>query len=83
MQTLTVKVKNNSGIQALRELEEKHLIKIVSSDILKSPSLPGSELSLKEFEDWVLNAESEQSISLQQAKAQWASKKEKLRQSVK
>jgi len=82
MQTLTIEVTDNSAIQLLHELEERHLIKIVGDDKTDSPALPGEEMTIPEFKSWIEKAERSPSITLEQAKQQWASKKKKLQQAA-
>jgi hypothetical protein len=43
-------------------------IKLVTETALNTPSIPGSELSLGEFRNWVLEAENVPSIPLKEAK---------------
>jgi hypothetical protein len=83
MQTLTIEVNSDKGIKALHTLEEKRLIKIVNESILNTPSLPGKELSLEEFKNWISEAENVPSIPLQEAKLQWANKRNRLQQLAK
>ena len=45
---------------------------------MASPSLSGKELILPGFKDWIRKAENTPSITLEQAKQEWASKRKKL-----
>lgn len=48
-----------------------------------SPALAGKPLTGQEFKNWVEEAEAMPSITLQQAKAKWAGKREQLQQLIK
>ncbi len=50
------------------------------SSTLLSPALPGNPLSIKEFTNWVEQAESLPAISLTEAKSKWKIKRKKLQQ---
>ena len=79
MQTMTVQVNDNQALKTLRELEGKHLISILDNATTDVPSLPGAEISMKEFEDWIKKAEGTQTVSLTEAKEKWAGKRKQLR----
>jgi hypothetical protein len=72
MQTLTIKMKNNSGLKALHALEDKHYIRIVKDEELDTPSLLGAQLSLKAFKNWIAKSEEATTVSLKEAKSKWA-----------
>lgn len=65
-------------MKTLHSLEEKNFIKIAGDADLSSPPLPGSPLSLKAFKTWVTKAEETTTVSLNQAKTKWASKRKQL-----
>ncbi len=50
---------------------------------LLSPVLRGQEMSTNEFKDWIEQAESKPTISLQEAKDKWITKRKHLQQSIK
>jgi hypothetical protein len=83
MQTLTIQITNTNGLKAIHALEDKHFIKIVRDEGLNSPSLPGEQLSLKAFRNWIAKAEEAPMISLKEAKSKWAHKKRQLQKLTK
>jgi len=83
MQTLTVQIRNSNALKALHTLAEKHFIKIVDDANLDSPALPGGQLSLKAFKNWVSNAENTDTVDLKEAKSKWASKRKQLQKLTK
>ncbi len=78
MQTITVEITNDNAIKVLQDLQEKHYIKILSTADSNSPVFPGEPLTIQQFEEWIDNRESAKTISLQEAKKEWANKREKL-----
>lgn len=78
MHIVTIELKNENALEALHSLEEKHLIKIVSEETKKSPSIPGNPLLLKSFKNWVAEVESAATVSLIEAKQKWARKRKQL-----
>ena len=75
MQTITVQIKNNYALKALRDLETKHFISIIEHSDIDSPSLPGASLSLNEFKSWINDAEQTSTVSLTEVKEKWAGKR--------
>lgn len=78
MQTLTIQITDNSGLKAINTLEKKQFLKIVDRQEFNSPALPGRPLNLKEFKDWISEAEASVTISLKDAKVKWAGKRKQL-----
>lgn len=78
MQTVTIELKNSNSLQALQDLEQRHLIRIVKATDLNSYSLPGIPISKEDFQKWVEFAEDSPNVNLNQAKQRWAKQKEKL-----
>jgi hypothetical protein len=78
MQTITIAIKDNSAIKKLKELEERHFISIVGHDSFDSPAIPGPEISLSKFKKWVNDAEQTHTVSLDEAKAIWQTKRKQL-----
>jgi hypothetical protein len=78
MQTLTIQITDNSGLKAINDLEKKQFLRIVDKQEFTSPALPGRSLSLKEFRDWISEAENSPTISLKEAKVKWAGKRKQL-----
>jgi hypothetical protein len=78
VQTLTVEITNSSALKTLHSLEEKHFIRIVEDSNLDSPALPGGQLSIKAFKNWISDAEHMRTIDLKEAKSKWAAKRKQL-----
>lgn len=72
MQTLTIELTSYKSLKALKDLEQKNLIKIHQND---SFALSGKEISEDQFKDWVNEAEGAESLSVNEAKRQWESHK--------
>jgi hypothetical protein len=83
MQTLTLEITHANARKALRLLEEKHFIKIIEKPLTDSPALPGKELNIKAFKNWIAKAEASDTVSLTEAKSSWLSKRKQLLQLVK
>ena len=83
MQTLTIQITSDSGLKALHALEEKRYIKIVDDADLDSPALPGTQMGLKAFKDWIAKSEEAPTVSLKEAKSQWAEKRKQLQKLIK
>ncbi len=83
MQTVTVEITNESAFKALQDLEEKHFIKILTKPDLNSPALPGEPLTAEEFKNMIAEAENSGSISLKEAKTEWAKQRKELLKLVK
>ncbi len=78
MQTLTLEITDSSAMPALKALVSKKAIKIISKDEMHSPALPGEPFSLYALKQWISNAESAPSMSLKQARSQWANRRKQL-----
>jgi len=78
MQTLTVEITNDDALRVLQDLQEKHLINIITKPDLNSLVFPGMPLTTEEFRAFILQRESGSSMSLQEAKAKWAKKRKQL-----
>ncbi|HXB35331.1 MAG TPA: hypothetical protein VNV35_18005 [Puia sp.] len=83
MQTVTVQLTDRSARKALRDLEQKQLIRIVKSPRFESPALPGNPISQSAFEAWIADAEKAPSVSLKAAKLTWAANRRQLQQLTK
>ena len=81
MQTILIELKNSKAFEALHNLEEKNIIRIVDEDSSQL-SLPGKPISEEEFRAWVKSAESTPTITLNEAKLQWGAKKKKLQRLI-
>ena len=78
MQTITLQINNEDALKTIYDLENNHLISIIEDSTYNSPALPGSPMSMKEFKNWIKEAEAAPTISLEDFKAQWAEKKKKI-----
>lgn len=79
---ITIEVTNNAGLKAIKALEEKKQIKIVSDIDLNSPALPGSVMSVQAFRDWIAKAEKSPTMSLEEAKKLWAEDLKEIRKLI-
>jgi len=82
MQTLRIELTGNNSLEALQELEHKHLIRIVKEPDLNSYALHGEAISEKDFRRWVEYAENSPTVSLTEAKQRWATQKRKLQKLI-
>ncbi len=78
MQTLTLQITNNNALKTLHALEEKQFINILDEFAINSPSLPGKNISLNAFKNWIANAEDTPAVDIKEAKSKWASKRKQL-----
>ncbi|HDZ24837.1 MAG TPA: hypothetical protein ENH70_09930 [Desulfobacteraceae bacterium] len=81
MQTLKVELTDNS-LKALRELENKRLIRIVREPDLNSYAFPGEPITEDDFRKWVKYADDSPTVSLSEAKQRWAAQKKKLQKLI-
>jgi hypothetical protein len=62
---------------------EMHIIKVVEANkIIDSYALPSEPLCIKVFQDWIREAEKNDSISMIDAKKKWARKRTKLEKPI-
>jgi hypothetical protein len=66
MQSWTIEITGYYSLKALKDLEQKNLIKILQNN---SYALPDGEISVDQFKDWVNEAEKAESLSVNEAKA--------------
>ena len=78
MQLLTIELTGNSSLEALEELENKHLIRIIHEPDYISYTLAGKNLNEEDFQKWVSYAEDSETVSLAEAKQRWEIQKKKL-----
>jgi len=83
VETLTIKLTGKKALEALRELEEQHLIEIIEPLVSDSLALPGNEISEEDFRKWADRAELAPSISLNEARLRWEIRKKKIQQTGK
>jgi hypothetical protein len=82
MQTITIELTGNNSLKALKDLENKHLIRILNEPDLSSYSLPGEPISIEDFRKWVEYAENSPTVSLNEAKKRWAEQKNTLQKLI-
>ncbi len=82
MQTLTIELTNKESLEAIQNLESKHLIRILKELNLDSYSLPGKPISVEDFIKWVEYTENSPTVSLTVAKKRWAEQKKKLQKLI-
>ncbi len=82
MQTLTIELIGTNSLEALEELEQKQLIRIVKKVGLDSYALPGEAINEDDFKKWVEYAENSPTVSKSEARHQWAEQKKKLRKLI-
>jgi len=68
MQTIQIELTNDHSLKALKELENKKLIRIIDKPAKNSYSLPGEGMSENEFKNWVALAEEAPTVEFNQAK---------------
>jgi len=78
MQTITIAIRNEDALQTIKELEEKHFIRIVEKDNMNTPAIPGDKLSIGKFKKWIDDAEQSPTVSLEEAKSIWSMKRSRL-----
>ncbi len=77
MQTILIELKNNKAFEELHNLEEKNFIRIINEDFSLYP-LPWKPINEDEFRAWVEYAENTPTVSLNEAKQRWKTRKKKL-----
>lgn len=83
MQTITLQINDDSALETIRELEREHTVSIIDDFDLNSPALPGKPMSIEAFKSWISEAEAAPTISLEEFKAQWATRKKQLQSLIK
>lgn len=82
MQTLKIELTGYDSLKILKDLENKHMIRIVNEPNLNSYALPGEQISEQDFNNWVDYAEDSATISITEAKQRWATQKGKLQKLI-
>ncbi len=82
MHTITLQIRNDNALKTLQDLETRHLIKIIESSNVNSPALPGEEIEIKEFKNWIRSAEENSTASLIEAKEKWANQRKQLQKLI-
>lgn len=82
MQTLTIQLTDNNSLQALLELENRNLIRILKEPDLGTYALPGEPINIEDFIKWIEYAENSPTVSLTEAKQRWTTQKQKLQKLI-
>ena len=82
MRTITIELTGINSLKALKDLERKHLIRILKEPDLNSFALPGEPISNEDFRKWVEYAENSPTVSLTKAKLGWAEQRKKLQKLI-
>jgi len=82
MQTITIELTGNNSLEAIKDLEEKHLIRILKVPDLNSYTLHGETFSVEDFKKWIEFSEESEILSFTEAKRRWAEQKEKLQKLI-
>jgi hypothetical protein len=82
MRTITIELTGNNSLKALKELEQKRLIRFVEEPDLNSYALPGKSINKEDFKKWVEYIEDSPAVTITKAKQQWATQKEKLQKLI-
>jgi hypothetical protein len=82
MRTITIELTGNNSLKALKDLEQKHLIRILNEPDLSSYSLPGDPISNEDFRKWVEYAENSPTVSLNEANLRWSEQRKKLQKLI-
>lgn len=82
MQTIIIELTGSNSMSALKDLEHKHLIRILKEPDLNSYSLPGEPISNEDFRKWVEYAENSPTVSLNEAKLRWKEQRKKLQKLI-
>jgi hypothetical protein len=82
MRTLKIELKDNKAYLMLKEMEDKHLIRIVKEPDLSSYALPGEPMSEEDFKEWAEYANDSPTLSFAEAREIWATQKEKLQKLI-
>lgn len=82
MQTLKIELTKSDSLKALQELESLHLIRIVNEPDANSYALPGKPISEENFKNWIESAENSPTVSLTEARQQWAGQKKNLKKLI-
>jgi len=82
MQTLTIELTGKDSLEALQNLEQRELIRIVNEPDLNSYSLAGEPISDVDFRNWVEYTENSPTISLTEAKQRWSDQRKKLQKII-
>ena len=80
---LLIELKGKNSLKALRDLEEKDLIKILKEPDLNSYSFPGEPISEEDYKKWCEYGENLPAVSLIEAKQKWEDQTRKIKRNCK
>jgi prophage antirepressor-like protein len=70
-------------LKVLQELQDKQFINIIDKPEFNSLIFPGKPLTAQEFRTWVESRENGPTVSLKEAKVEWAKQRKQLQKFVK
>jgi len=82
MQTLIIELTGDHSLKAVKELESKHLIRIIDNPDSRSFALPGQEISEQDFNKWIEYTENSPTVSLSDAEQRWSKQKKVLQRYI-
>ncbi|HSM47336.1 MAG TPA: hypothetical protein VK872_05930 [Draconibacterium sp.] len=82
MDKVIIELTGDNSLKALKELENRKLIRILRNPKQVSYALPGEPISDIDFKNWIEYAENAPTLTLNEAKQQWSSQKRKLQDTI-
>jgi len=82
MDKVIIELTGDNSLKALKELENRKLIRILRNPKQASYVLAGEPISEVDFKNWIEYAENTPTLSLNEAKQQWSSQKRKLQDTI-
>jgi hypothetical protein len=82
MDKVIIELTGDNSLKALKELENRKLIRILRNPKQASYALAGEPISEVDFKNWIEYAENTPTLSLNEAKKQWSSQKRKLQVTI-
>jgi hypothetical protein len=82
MDKVIIELTGDNSLKALKELENRKLIRILRNPKQVSYALPGEPISDIDFKNWIEYAENTPTLTLNEAKQQWSSQKRKLQDTI-
>jgi predicted ATP-grasp superfamily ATP-dependent carboligase len=82
MDKVIIELTGDNSLKALKELENRKLIRILRNPKQDSYALAGEPISEVDFKNWIEYAENTPTLSLNEAKQQWSSQKRKLQDTI-
>lgn len=82
MQTITLEINDQRALEKIEALRKKKLVTVITKTTYDSPALEGEPFSMKAFKEWISGAETDNSISLKDAKTKWQQKKKALQKNL-